>query len=241
MLDFFELEGLPALLIVDSNSNYSEVIPTPGESSDYIVSALAYWQARFGKPRFIYSDNASVFHSDRLQSYLEKEVLQLHSPAYDPPANGLAEAYVRVYKTTAKVLVEQNPDTHWASHLPKIMERVNMLPTKRTKIAPREVAFRHKERPAFQFPSTVLDLKESTHVSGLFKAGDLVLKLDHRSKRFEGIFQIEKLLGPDRYLLHGNPATIGARDLKPIQSEWLQDMLPVFDDPESEEFTSENF
>lgn len=114
-LDFLgPIAGLNYLIIVDSCSKWIEAINMTRTTSHAVIAVLRNIWARFGLPRQVVSDNATVFSSDEFRTFLRSNgIEQLFSAPYHPASNGAAENAVKICKRVIKkaLLQKLNPDT----------------------------------------------------------------------------------------------------------------------------------
>ncbi|UYV68598.1 K02A2.6-like [Cordylochernes scorpioides] len=91
-VDHFYFRGDCYLLVVDANSNWIEVFPVRGTTSQENIKLLRECFARYGLPQCLVSDNGPPFNSLEFKEFLRKNnVYHLTSPAYNPSSNGIAE------------------------------------------------------------------------------------------------------------------------------------------------------
>ncbi|XP_055701692.1 uncharacterized protein K02A2.6-like [Phlebotomus papatasi] len=95
-LDFFHFSGKEFLILVDSFSKYIDVFYMSSTSAKAVSDKLENFFKIFGFPTTIVTDNGPPFGSNGFKKFCEeRDIALLHSPAYHPQSNGLAERGVQ--------------------------------------------------------------------------------------------------------------------------------------------------
>lgn len=152
-LDFGEKNGIKLLILSDSYSKWLEVWQMGSTTAEKVIAKLRLAITVFGLPEVIVTDNGPPFDSLELSDYCKRMGIQLmHSPAYHPQSNGLAERSVGVVKLN---LLKQMLDARGSR---SVQERIdNFLfshrntPSTVTGFSPAEILLKQR-------PKTKLDL-----------------------------------------------------------------------------------
>lgn len=109
-IDFFSIEGLHFLLLVDSYSKWIEVSEMKTTSATKVIDKLRNWFSVFGIPMQLVSDNGPPFQSGEFIEFCTANGIKvLKSPPYHPQSNGQCENSVRTVKRAfIKFLMETN-------------------------------------------------------------------------------------------------------------------------------------
>ena len=104
-------EGKVFLVIVDAYSKYLEIVPVTNTTFSNIITALGHLFSHFGLPDHIVTYNGPQFTSNKFGTFLRLNII-FHTktaPAH-PATNGLAERYVRLFKTkTSQMKISDDP------------------------------------------------------------------------------------------------------------------------------------
>ena len=101
--DLFQWEGKDYFLIVDSYSNWIDVIPVSSTTSSSIIRVLTRQFQNWGLPDILVTDNGPQLISEETEAWLkERGVHHPKSPPYNQRSNGLAECYVDKVKRAFK-------------------------------------------------------------------------------------------------------------------------------------------
>jgi transposase InsO family protein len=106
------------LVATDYFTKWIEAIPTKNANHTVIINFLYdHIFARFGCPKRLVTDNATTFNDKPLVKLFEDMGIQLvHSTAYYPQGNGLAESSNKSLIRIVKKLLDQNQRS-WDSKL----------------------------------------------------------------------------------------------------------------------------
>ena len=103
--DFFSVEGLNYLSIVDRYSGWLSIFRLARDDSGHVISVLREYIARWGVPLQFSSDGASVFTSLEMKSFFNRwGISHRVSSAYFPQSNKRAEVGVK----SSKRLITKN-------------------------------------------------------------------------------------------------------------------------------------
>ncbi|UYV83116.1 K02A2.6-like [Cordylochernes scorpioides] len=129
-VDHFYFRGDCYLLVVDANSNWIEVFPVRGTTSQENIKLLRECFARYGLPQCLVSDNGPPFNSIEFKEFLRKNnVYHLTSPAYNPSSNGIAEVSVRIIKKSLEKSLEESPNSNMDCILQNVLFNYRNTPT----------------------------------------------------------------------------------------------------------------
>lgn len=96
-------KGRMYFIVVDSHSKWPEVVPMSSTTSTATVNVLRDIFSRLGLPKTLVSDNGPQFIADEFKGFLRQNgVKHVTSSPYHPRTNGLAERFVRSFKTAMK-------------------------------------------------------------------------------------------------------------------------------------------
>ena len=89
------------LVVVDSYSEWVEVLPVSNLTSETTINCLRTCFATHGLPQICVSDNGSCFTTDEFERFMKKNsILHIKSAPYHPVRNGCVERLVRTFKNT---------------------------------------------------------------------------------------------------------------------------------------------
>ncbi|UYV73167.1 K02A2.6-like, partial [Cordylochernes scorpioides] len=129
-VDHFYFRGDCYLLVVDANSNWIEVFPVRGTTSQENIKLLRECFARYGLPQCLVFDNGPPFNSIEFKEFLRKNnVYHLTSPAYNPSSNGIAEVSVRIIKKSLEKSLEESPNSNMDCILQNVLFNYRNTPT----------------------------------------------------------------------------------------------------------------
>jgi len=125
--------------------------PVPSLGPIPTINALTVWFTTFGPPQLFVADRGGEFHSAEVESFLKIwGVTPTFSEAYNPQANGQAEAAVKIAsrmlftalcdlsKTTGGT---RYPYKAWVGQLNPVVMSYNMAPNRITGLSPYEIMF----------------------------------------------------------------------------------------------------
>ena len=105
-VDFAEIEGFQALVIIDVHSKWIEAIPLRNAIATTTIQAVKTFFSSFGLPSEIVSDNGPQFTAQPFQTFCEHNgIKHSRTPPYHPASNGAAERAVRVVKEAMKKMI----------------------------------------------------------------------------------------------------------------------------------------
>ena len=109
--DLFSLKAKDYMVLVDSNSDFIEVIQLKDTTSATIVEILRQQFSRYGIPDVLVSENGPQFTSREFGKFSrEWEFKHVTSSPYHPKSNGKAESAVKVAKNIFKKAYRDNQD-----------------------------------------------------------------------------------------------------------------------------------
>ena len=140
------------LVIVDTHSLYTKVVPLPVVNALEVARALIEeWFMTFGLPVTLHSDGGSEFVNALLHNIAKQlKVTRTHISPGNPSGNTLAENAVKKMKTQVKEMIGGHFDT-WDQYASSIAWTYNMSWNPRTGMIPAAVAFG-------QLPRGIIDL-----------------------------------------------------------------------------------
>jgi hypothetical protein len=95
-IDFYEIDDLKFLVLMDEFSRYPLVMELRSTSAEYVIRKLDKIFSIFGHPEKIKSDNGPPFDSKALDDYFKsRNIRHQHITPYWPRANGEAERFMR--------------------------------------------------------------------------------------------------------------------------------------------------
>ncbi|UYV74834.1 K02A2.6-like [Cordylochernes scorpioides] len=235
-VDHFYFRGDCYLLVVDANSNWIEVFPVRGTTSQENIKLLRECFARYGLPQCLVSDNGPPFNSIEFKEFLRKNnVYHLTSPAYNPSSNGIAEVSVRIIKKSLEKSLEESPNSNMDCILQNVLFNYRNTPTSLDKPP--------VERLLSYVPRTFVNCLNSEFIQTTFgrnecgrrhfQVGDKVLftrVIQNRRKWFKA--QVIRRLGYNVYLVknlkgtfkvHVNQMRTGSDTKYAEDSDWTLD------------------
>ncbi|UYV65720.1 hypothetical protein LAZ67_3005233 [Cordylochernes scorpioides] len=235
-VDHFYFGGDCYLLVVDANSNWIEVFPVRGTTSQENIKPLRECFARYGLPQCLVSDNGPPFNSLEFKEFLRKNnVYHLTSPAYNPSSNGIAEVSVRIIKKSLEKSLEESPNSNMDCILQNVLFNYRNTPTSFDKPP--------VERLLSYVPRTFVNCLNSEFIQRTFgrnecgrrhfQVGDKVLftrVIQNRRKWFKA--QVIRRLGYNVYLVknlkgtfkvHVNQMRSGSDTKYAEDSDWTLD------------------
>ncbi|UYV61749.1 hypothetical protein LAZ67_1006322, partial [Cordylochernes scorpioides] len=235
-VDHFYFRGDCYLLVVDANSNWIEVFPVRGTTSQENIKLLRECFARYGLPQCLVSDNGPPFNSIEFKEFLRKNnVYHLTSPAYNPSSNGIAEVSVRIIKKSLEKSLEESPNSNMDCILQNVLFNYRNTPTSLDKPP--------VERLLSYVPRTFVNCLNSEFIQKTFgrnecgrrhfQVGDKVMftrVIQNRRKWFKA--QVIRRLGYNVYLVknlkgtfkvHVNQMRTGSDTKYAEDSDWTLD------------------
>lgn len=101
--DFAELHGTHYLLLIDAFSKWPDIQVLTKTTAVKTVDAFAEVFSQNGLPEVLVTDNGPPFTSDIVGNYLRANgIRHVFTPPYHPKSNGLAENFVRTFKTALR-------------------------------------------------------------------------------------------------------------------------------------------
>ncbi|UYV74750.1 K02A2.6-like, partial [Cordylochernes scorpioides] len=234
-VDHFYFRGDCYLLVVDANSNWIEVFPVRGTTSQENIKLLRECFARYGLPQCLVSDNGPPFNSLEFKFLRKNNVYHLTSPAYNPTSNGIAEGSVRIIKKSLEKSLEESPNSNMDCILQNVLFNYRNTPTSLDKPP--------VERLLSYVPRTFVNCLNSEFIQRTFgrnecgrrhfQVGDKVLftrVIQNRRKWFKA--QVIRRLGYNVYLVknlkgtfkvHVNQMRTGSDTKYAEDSDWTLD------------------
>ncbi|UYV83884.1 K02A2.6-like [Cordylochernes scorpioides] len=235
-VDHFYFRGVCYLLVVDAISNWIEVFPVIGTTSQENIKLLWECFARYGLPQCLVSDNGPLFNSLEFKEFLRKNnVYHLTSPAYNPSSNGIAEVSVRIIKKSLEKSLEESPNSNMDCILQNVLFNYRNTPTSLDKPP--------VERLLSYVPRTFVNCLNSEFIQRTFgrneggrrhfQVGDKVLftrVIQNRRKWFKAqvirrlgynVYQVKNLKGT--FKVHVNQMRTGSDSKYAEDSDWTLD------------------
>jgi hypothetical protein len=123
-----------ALVITDTFSHYTALVPTPNETARTIAEALAsHWLAYFGPPRLILSDQGPAFASEHMEHFAQALGIKRHtSIPHVPQGHGAVERRIRHVRDLLRGFLGSNglTETSWPVMLPFVAYLINHTPSR---------------------------------------------------------------------------------------------------------------
>lgn len=116
------------LVLKDAYSGFVELVPCTSCNHEVVVEAIAFWCARYGRPRYLRSDQGSHFKNKVLEDLAKRADIHHHfTLPYCPWSNGSVEIVNRsIKKVLRTAILEQNLQTSdWPYLLPMVMNVIN--------------------------------------------------------------------------------------------------------------------
>lgn len=207
-IDFFEIQKLHFLILIDSFSKWPEVWFMPSCNISTTLNTLRMFFANAGLPIEMVSDNGPPFDSHEYRYFCsQNNILASYSPPYHPESNGLAERNVQTIKKGLKKLLLQQKDTKNSVHqlLASFLLSYRTTPTTATGKTPASLwlGFSPRTHLSLINPKYQLSNIQSQYLNLPFKEGDeVIIKLSPNSPVVKAI--AVKPLGYNRYLVSLN-------------------------------------
>lgn len=133
-------EGKYWLIVVDALSKWADVKPLHEITTKSLCNALDDIFTQFGLPRIIVSDNGRQFTSENFRTYCERKgIRHITSSPYHPRTNGLAERFVRTFKT--RMASSRNDNKTQIQRLRNFLFNYRNTPHNTTNKSPNEMIF----------------------------------------------------------------------------------------------------
>ncbi|XP_064469808.1 uncharacterized protein K02A2.6-like [Ornithodoros turicata] len=101
--DFAELNGKHYLIVIDAYSKWPEIEQLTSTAAEKTAIAFSDMFTRNGLPEVLVTDNGPPFTSKEFKNFLQaNEIRHVLTPPYHPQSNGLAENFVRTFKTALR-------------------------------------------------------------------------------------------------------------------------------------------
>jgi len=98
-----------ALVVIDTYSRYPEIFFTTKADGQFTKEAIRKYMSRFGIPQTIVTDNGRHFTAEVVQNYFKSlGIINLFSPPRHPQSNGIAENFIRTFKSTLQACTVSN-------------------------------------------------------------------------------------------------------------------------------------
>ncbi|UYV65830.1 K02A2.6-like [Cordylochernes scorpioides] len=149
--------GKMFLVIVDAYTKWLEIFILRDITSKTIVDCLRQVFARFGLPEFLVTDNGRQFVSREMEEFTRMNGIRHSKPSpYNPSTNGLAERYVREFKTSLK---KNNEKDDLETNLQRFLFAHRAFPQSVLKESPAELLMKRRPKSRFSNLMPKMDMK----------------------------------------------------------------------------------
>ena len=187
-IDHAELDNQLYLLVIDANSKFPEIMKVNSTNSETTIQKLQDIFARFGLPKYIHSDNAQSFKSERFTIWCKKlGVKQIFSTPFNPRGNGQVERLVQSFKQSMRAMKNETIPAQYK--LNKFLFRYRITPHCVTHEAPAKLLLGRVPRNQFDLLrrnlQDTVQQEQSKSVKNDYKlrefsVGERVLAKDYR-------------------------------------------------------------
>ena len=99
------------LILIDSYLRWPEVVPLRTTTASQTIKELRLIFTRFSLPEQILTDNGPQFVSEEFQEFTRSNGIQhIKIGPYHPRSNGMADRFVRTFKTAMRKMVNEGGD-----------------------------------------------------------------------------------------------------------------------------------
>ncbi|UYV64628.1 K02A2.6-like, partial [Cordylochernes scorpioides] len=149
--------GKMFLVIVDAYTKWLEIFILRDITSKTIVDCLRQVFARFGLPEFLVTDNGRQFVSREMEEFTRmNRIRHTKTSPYNPSTNGLAERYVREFKTSLK---KNNEKDDLETNLQRFLFAHRAFPQSVLKESPAELLMNRRLKSRFSNLMPKMDMK----------------------------------------------------------------------------------
>ena len=140
--------GKMYLIVIDAHSKWPEVVVMPSTTSTKTTEALESLFAKYGLPEQFVSDNGPQFTSQEFTQFTRQHgIRHIRSAPYHPSSNGLAERFVRTFKSAMKASEDDGLSLH--IRISRFLANYRATPHATTGISPSELFLQRKMRTKF--------------------------------------------------------------------------------------------
>ncbi|UYV77366.1 K02A2.6-like [Cordylochernes scorpioides] len=214
--------GKMFLVIVDAYTKWLEIFILRDITSKTIVDCLRQVFARFGLPEFLVTDNGRQFVSREMEEFTRmNRIRHTKTSPYNPSTNGLAERYVREFKTSLK---KNNEKDDLETNLQRFLFAHRAFPQSVLKESPAELLMKRRLKSRFSNLMPKIDMKGEGFPDALrkqehFKIGSNVYFRNYAAGPKWKIGTILKLLSCRHYLIgyEGQSLKRHINQLRPVK------------------------
>ncbi|XP_064469911.1 uncharacterized protein K02A2.6-like [Ornithodoros turicata] len=106
--DFADLDGKRYLIVIDAFSKWPEIAHLTNTTAAHTSTSFSEMFLRNGLPEVLVTDNGPPFTSKDFSRFLQANgIKHILTPPYHPQSNGLAENFVRTFKTALRRSTEE--------------------------------------------------------------------------------------------------------------------------------------
>jgi len=129
------------LTMLDRSSRWPEAVPLKHIDAETVSKTfLTTWVCRYGAPKYLISDQGRQFESEIFKALTKRlGTIHVHTSPYHPQSNGALERFHRTFKTSLKILADNN--SHWVDVMPHVLLGWRNTPSTSTSATPSQALF----------------------------------------------------------------------------------------------------
>ena len=241
-------QGRMYLIMVDAHSKWPEMIEMGSTTAKSTIAVLRQVFASHGLPLQLVTDNGPQFVSNDFKQYLEANgVKHIHCAPYHPASNGLAERFVKTFKTA--MLIAERQGTPQELRLPNFLLSYRSTPHATTNRTPSSL-FLQRElrtrldllRPSCADHVTQQQAQQSCYHDSHARTREFSVDQDVWAKNFRsgpkwspGV--VVKRNGPLSYTVRLSSGVCWNRHIDHLRNRLATEDLPESSEHDSEAFT----